>query len=183
MLKKPSIQTELKAIAAALKTHSELLAEQVSLEKQQADLVKQIDFAVRDGDVNDQKLAQQLATDRARMDMFPTKLAQLESAINEAHLALKPLLSEVSRILGQHSADVQKAAREELDALLASHIDDIGIRIQMLDIGVASVKNVRRADIHRCWFGPQAINEHQSEQNLPKLATELLTEFGDLNPA
>lgn len=182
-MKIPALDPILTQLAIILEKHQGHVQAKAKHEGAETELLAAIDAAERSGSVDDDQLVTKLANDRARLAMFPARLASIEGEIISENDALKHLLNEASRILGQHHADVCTQVRAKMHQEFSKFVGVENVRNEMIDLGIKHVALVREAFVSAANFTHQSIREAIDDRRLPEFAAKLVAHFASATTA
>jgi hypothetical protein len=128
---------------------------------------------------DDEESVKALIDARARLDLLPSQIDQLERAIAQSRESIKKELLPHFQFVGQKASEIRAAERARLEKILSENVEDTVARKEMLDLAMPSMPDVRAAYVLACRFGSMRMVDYCSGGNDPVgLALEMLQEFG-----
>jgi len=113
---------DVRGIKEDLAALEELDQKQVSTKNENLAVKRELDAAIKSGNLEDSKVAKQITDTKARLELFPARFAQIEEASQVALESLRIKLQSAGMEMQRAGTDAMIAARQKLATFLRSEM-------------------------------------------------------------
>jgi hypothetical protein len=171
-------KTDFEPVITAVRNHLALKLKLETKLNEAIELRERISTLIESGK-DDDKTVQRLIEARARLDLSPALIEQLESSIAKSRESIKKQMLPHFQQIGQQYADITAAETARLEKILFENISDSVSRAEMLRLGVPCMPAVIAGRVLSGQFCATRMHDYSSSGTDPvNLALELLREFG-----